>query len=416
MHTLFDRLDRAIARRRDEQIAFVQRLVQARSDNPFTPETSDPAAPVEREVAALIAAQLSDLGFEPELNGLTPERPNVVARLRGADGGPALILNGHMDTVPAGSGWTRDPWGGAIEAGRLYGRGALDMKASLAMMIYAAAALHDSAIPLAGDLVLTFVVDEEPGGCSPFGTAYLLEQGLTGSAAIVTEPENTTITIGHRGGFRFKLTTHGEAAHTGLDAWERGERGRNAILDMTRAIAALQDLPIPMDDSPAFPGRRPVFTFPTLIAGGTSINTVPDTCTAYGDVRLLPGADAAAVERLVRDRLDALPGLRYTLEPLLAVPPVAIAPDHPLVEALAAHTAEITGQTPARLGCGPWNDGWMFITRGIPAVCGFGPNGGGMHAPDEFVELDSLLDSTRILARAVVDYLGVAEAREMRKD
>ena len=73
----------------------------------------------------------------------------------------------------------------------------------------------------------------------------------------------------------------------------------------------------------------------------------------------------------------------------------------------ARRTEEVVGHTPTRLGCGPWNDGWMFISRGIPAVCGFGPNGGGVHAPDEYIELDSLIESTRIVARAVVDYLGV---------
>jgi len=334
-------------------------------------------------------------------------RPNVLAWVRGASRARTLILNGHMDTVMPSPLWTRDPFGAAIEEGRLYGLGALDMKASLSVFVYATRALLEVGVRLGGDLALAFAVDEEPGAYSPFGTAYLLEHGLRGTTAIVGEPENTNITVGHRGGYRFRLVVRGEAAHSGLLAWERGAIGRNAIRDMARAITALDGLVIPHDETPAFPGRRSVFTFPTTIAGGTAINTVPDECVACGDVRLLPGADAATVEALIRERLDAIPALDYTLERLLFVPPVEIATDHPLVQMLARHVESVTGIVPTRLGCGPWNDGWMFITRGIPAICGFGPNGQGAHAPDEYVELDSVIATTRIYVRAIVDYLGV---------
>ncbi|RPI96923.1 MAG: M20 family peptidase [Chloroflexi bacterium] len=401
----FTRLDEIILRNRDEQIAFLQALVRTRSANPFIPDTSDPDEPIERAVATMIDRQLRAIGMEPEFKGVSMERPNVVAVLRGTGRKRALILNGHMDTVMPSPLWTLDPFGGTIRDGRLYGLGALDMKASLSVFVYVAKALLEAEIALAGDLILTFVVDEEPGGCSRFGTSYLLENGVTGTAVIIAEPESTNVTIGHRGGYRFRLITRGEATHTGLEAWERGEKGKNAITDMARAITALQGLALPFDRTPAFPGRKPVLTFPTLIQGGVSINAVPDQCVAYGDVRLLPGCDADTVERRIRAALDAVPGLDYALERLLFVPAVEIAPDEEIVRVLARHTAVITGQMPTRLGCGPWNDGWMFITRGIPAICGFGPTGAGVHGPDEYVELDSVIDVTRIVARAVIDYL-----------
>lgn len=413
MNRLFHHLDDLIDRRRDEHVAFLQALVHTRSANPFTPDTSDPDEPVERAVAHLLAERLRTMGLSPALSGVSDARPNVCAVWPGGnpDRTRALILNGHMDTVMPGSLWTRDPFGAAIDAGRLYGLGALDMKASLSMCVFAVQALVDAGLHPGGDLVLAFVVDEEPGAYSPFGSAYLLEHDLAPfahrAAALVAEPMNDNVTIGHRGGYRFRLVVHGAAAHTGLLAWERGELGKNAIADMAQAITALDGLALPHDVTPAFPGRRPVFTFPTLIQGGVSINAVPDQCTAYGDVRLLPGCDAATVESALRARLDRVPGLAYTLEPLLFVPAVAIAPDHALVETLVRHTQAVAGHTPTRLGCGPWNDGWMFITRGIPAVCGFGPNGAGVHAPDEYVELDSLIATTRIVARTIVEYLGV---------
>jgi acetylornithine deacetylase/succinyl-diaminopimelate desuccinylase-like protein len=406
---IFSRLDDHIVQNHPVQIAFLQQLIQANSANPFTPDTTNPNTPVERDVAYLMAAKLREIGLKPELKGVSPARPNVLARLRGVNHAKTLILSGHMDTVMPSPLWRRDPFGGVIEGRALYGLGALDMKASLSVAISVAHAIRDIGIHLNGDLVLAFVVDEEPGGCSPFGSAYLLEQGLSGTAAIVMEPENTNITIGHRGGYRFKLTVHGEAAHTGLAAWERREKGKNAISGMAQAVAALSNLNIPYVETPAFPDRKPVFTFPTLIQGGTSINTVPDECIGYGDARLLQGVDAATLDSLICQRLDAVPDLDYTLEQLLFVPAVEISPDSEIVQILSYHTTPITGQEPTRFGCGPWNDGWMFITRHIPAVCGFGPNGGGVHSPEEHVNLDSLLDTTRILARAVIDYLGIVE-------
>jgi succinyl-diaminopimelate desuccinylase len=407
----FTHLDEIITRHRDEQIAFLQALVRARSANPFIPDTSDPSEPIERAVAYLIHDKLREIRLEPEFKGESRERPNVIATLRGTGPtGRALILNGHMDTVMPSPLWTFDPFGAEIRDGRLYGLGALDMKASLSVFVFVAKALIEVGVTLGGDLILTFVVDEEPGGCSRFGSSYLLENGLSGSAAVVAEPENTNVTIGHRGGYRFRLITHGEAAHTGLEAWERGTQGKNAVVDMARAVEALQGLALPFDRTPAFPDRKPVLTFPTMIQGGVSINAVPDQCVAYGDVRLLPGCDADTVESLIRARLDALPGLDYTLDRLLFVPAVEIAPDEKIVRVLARRAAEITGQTPITLGCGPWNDGWMFITRGIPAVCGFGPNGAGVHGPDEYVTLDSVIATTRIYARAVIDFLGMTKS------
>lgn len=401
----FVHLDEAILRNWDEQVAFLQSIIRARSANPYTPDTTDPHEPIERDVANLIYAKLRTIGAKPSYVGVSEERPNVAATLKGRTSDRALILNGHMDTVMPNPNWTRDPFGAEISVGRLYGLGALDMKASLSMFVYVAKALFEAGVELGGDLHLTFAVDEEPGAYSRFGTAYLLEHGLHGTAAIVAEPENTNVTTGHRGGYRFRLTVYGEAAHTGLLAWERGEIGKNAISMMARAITALDRMPLPYEETPAFPGRKPVFTFPTMIEGGVSINAVPDTCVAYGDVRVLPGADAETVECLIREQLDAIPGMEYKLERLLFVPAVEIPPQTDIVQILVRHTAALTGRQPTTLGCGPWNDGWMFISRGIPAICGFGPNGAGVHAPDEYVELDSLLTTTRILARAVVEYL-----------
>jgi len=202
----------------ESEIEFLQRLVRANSVNAYTADTSSPDVPVEAEVTAIILEKMRQLAWRPALHGISSRRPNVLCTLPGADeGGRTLILTIHMDTVPASQAYTRDPWGAQIENGRLYGVGAADAKAQISAFIYAVHTLELAGIQLAGNLKLAFVVDEETGACSPYGTRYLLEQGLlSGNAVIVGEPGDRKVAIGHRGVYRFKIRTQGESVHTGL--------------------------------------------------------------------------------------------------------------------------------------------------------------------------------------------------------
>ncbi len=260
----FTNLSHIIHERFTSEVEFLQQLVRANSVNTYTAEASPPDGPVEAEVAAIVHAKLRQLGWQPALYGVSPERPNVLCTLPAAEeAGRTLILTIHMDTVPASQAYTRDPWGAQIENGRLYGLGAADAKAQIAAFIYAAHALELAGVRLAGNLTLAFVVDEETGACSPYGTQYLLEQvGLRGDAAIVGEPGDRKVAIGHRGLYRFKVRTRGESVHTGLQEWEFKTRGRNATLDMVRIIQALSSCTFPHTPSEAFPGRKNVLTFP----------------------------------------------------------------------------------------------------------------------------------------------------------
>ncbi len=389
-----------------QQVEFLQRMVCARSTNPFLPESSPPDVPVEEEVAAVIHQELHRLGFKAELIGVSPQRPNVVCHLPGSGKTEkTLILTTHMDTVEP-SDYTRDPWGAQIEEGRLYGVGAADAKAQIAAFIYATHALREAGITLAGRVTLAFVVDEEPGACSPYGTRYLLEQGLLhGDAAMIGEPGNRMIAIGHRGIYRFRLQIRGEATHTGVKSWEQGRRGRNAILDMARLALALADYSLPATRSEAFPHRKSVLTFPTLIRGGSGINVVPGWCEAYGDVRLLPGMSADEVKRLIKDQLDRLAIATYRLDDVLFVPAAETGPQTEIVQALATAVETITGVRPRLEGSGPACDGWMFITRGIPTVCGYGVTCGGVHGADEWVDLVSLRMVTEVYALTIMQYL-----------
>ena len=276
-------------------------------------------------------------------------------------------------------------------------------------MIYAAHTIREAGITLAGQVTLAFVVDEEPGACSRFGTQYLFERGLLGGdAAIIGEPGNSQVSIGHRGLYRFRLLVRGEATHTGRRAWEQQRQGRNAILEMARVSLALAAMPMPETTSEAYPGRKSVLTFPTLIRGGSGINVVPDLCEAYGDVRLLPGLSAATVKDLIKEQLRALSVDAYQLDDLLVVPPAETPPRAEIVQALARAVERITGVHPPVAGGGPACDGWMFTTRGIPTICGYGVSCGGVHGADEWVDLESLRILTEVYAQTILDYLGIS--------
>jgi len=391
-----------------EEITFLQHLVQSRSNNSFTPEKSPPDVAVEQQVAAVIRDQMQRLGLAATLHGVSAQRPNVLCSLPGTDpNGKTLILTTHMDTVEPVAAYTRDPFGAEIEGGRLYGLGAADAKAQIAAFIYAALAVRRAGVRLKGNLTLAFVVDEESGASSPYGTRYLLEQGvLSGDAAIVGEPGNRKIATGHRGVYRFRVRTFGETVHTGLKEWEEGTRGHNAALDMAQLTLMLTQCSLPYTPSPSFPGRRPVLTFPTLIHGGNAVNMVPGQCEAYGEVRLLPGTSEEEIKGTLTGCFDRS-GVSYELETVAFVPSAAIPQESEVVECISSAIEALTGQRLRREGGGPACDGWMFIARGIPAVCGYGVACGGVHGADEWVDIASLRTATEVFAQTIVGYLGV---------
>jgi succinyl-diaminopimelate desuccinylase len=247
------------------------------------------------------------------------------------------------------------------------------------------------------------------GACSPYGTRYLLEQGLLqGDAAVIGEPGNRMIAIGHRGIYRFRIQIKGEATHTGIKAWEHGRGGRNAILDMARIAMARAEQELPQTPSAAFPNRKSVLTFPTLIRGGTGINVVPGSCEAFGDVRLLPGMAADEIKTHIKAQLERLGIVTYRLDDVLFIPAAETDPQGAIVQVLATAVETITGVRLRLEGSGPACDGWMFITRGIPTVCGYGAECGGVHGADEWVDLASMRAVTEVYAHTMLRFCGDA--------
>lgn len=391
----------------EEQIVLLERLVAAKSANPYTPERSDPHDPVEREVADILIQTLKDVGVGVKVMGASKERPNVVGLTGKLRSRKSIALSGHMDTVMPQVNGGRDPFLPIRRGDRLYGLGVLDMKASLAAMVFVARVIQRLKIQLGGKLWLIFSVDEEPGACSTLGTRYVLNNGVSPKAAIVTEP-GTHLGLGHRGGYRFKLTTKGESAHTGSGAWQKKIKGKNAIVEMMRVVKALNSAwDLPFKAAKAFPGKKPVFTFPTLISGGRSINVVPDKCEAYGDVRLMPGNSDRQVRLWIEERLQTLGKIDYAIEDLLYVPAVETEEKDEVVEAMVRAYSHLYGTPVLAEGIGPWNDGWMFVQRDIPTIVQVPLEGAGAHSTDEWVSLSSLKELTVLLTLTVVEFLGM---------
>lgn len=396
---------RAVAATFPEEVAFVSSLVKAKSTNPYTPGDSPLHETVEGEVPALIFNKLKEIGLSPKYVGPSRERMNVIAEWGEKRGRNCLMLNGHMDTAPVDPKNETGLFSGVVRAGNLYGIGALDMKATLAAYIFAVKALMTTKTKLAGKLMLAFVVDEESGACSKYGTQYLLENGVLPKACLIGEHGSKHIRIGQRGIYRFKIVVKGKAVHTGVSAWERKEDGHNAIVDMGRVIETLQDLAIPYKTSKMFEGRKPVFTFPTKIEGGVGLNVVPESCVAYGDVRLLPGNSDAQVKLLLIEKLVKL-GIDYEIVDLVYSPAVEMDPHDPLVLVLQKVAKDVTGINSSVAVSGPATDAWMMVKRDIPTIMGFGPDGGGEHGRKEWVNLESLQKVTEIYAHLIAEYLG----------
>jgi len=240
----------------------------------------------EKEVAEFIASWFDKRKFDPVLTEAACNRPNVEVRLQGEDEGSTndktLVFNGHMDVVPAGSGWSHDPFGGEITNGRVYGRGSGDMKGGLAAIMIALEILKRKVLKkLSGSILFQAVVDEEKGG--RFGTYDLVRRGLKGDFGIVAEPTSLNLCVAHKGIVTFEVTTHGKAAHASVP-----EAGVNAILEMHKVVEALTRYSGHLSRSV----RHPLLGSPTLnigvIEGGTKSNVVPDSCWISAERRTVP--------------------------------------------------------------------------------------------------------------------------------
>lgn len=390
---------------RGDALALARALVAVDSRNP----SLTPGAPGEREAASLLAAVLRDWGFQVDVRDAAPGRPNVVARIgggaAGAPGGattasgasaggaraPTLMFNGHLDVVGT-EGMSHPPFEPMVREGRLYGRGAADMKGGIAAMCAAAVRAADAGI--AGEIVIAAVADEEYGSA---GTRALVASGVRADAAIVTEPTRLAIMPAHRGFVWLDVLVHGVAAHG-----SRWEIGVDAIRHAGLLLAELDQL-----DAELLPTRHhPLLGRPSLhaslIEGGTGMSTYPDRCLLRLERRTIPGESAEAVLAEVEAAMARVRARRPTFEGearvALAQPPSDVAADAPVVRALGAAARAVQGTVPAIEGMSAWTDCAILNAAGIPAVC-FGPGDiAQAHAAEEWIIIEEIERATAILA------------------
>jgi acetylornithine deacetylase len=382
--------------RPDAIAGLLERLVATPSVNPILV----PGAAGEAQVAQVLAAACRTAGLEVAVEEAAPGRPNVVAVLRGRDPGRgrSLMLNGHTDTV--GEAGMAEPFTPVRSGDRLYGRGALDMKASLAAMVAAAAAVGESGSPPRGNVVLTFVADEEYLSA---GTEAVVH-GHRADAAIVTEPTGLRLCLAHKGFVWARVRTEGRAAHGSDPA-----AGIDAIAHMGRVLAGLERLErevLPRSTHPLV-GRPSVHA--SVVSGGEGLSTYPPSCVLDLERRTLPRESEADVRRELTELLDRLraadPRFTATLEVTGSRPGLDIPGDAPIVETLSAACRRVTGSAPEQMGVAYWCDAAILTQHGIPTVV-FGPSGEGLHAAVEYVDLPSAVACAQILADTITEFCG----------
>ncbi len=391
---------------RGDALALTRALVAVDSRNP----SLAPGAPGERAVAELLGATLTDWGFKVDLIESRPGRPNVLARIGGGHGGRSLMLNGHLDTVDV-VGMTHAPFTPEERDGRLYGRGATDMKAGIAAMCAAAARASDigsgtssdtaSGSGLGGEVIIAAVVDEE---FESLGTRTLLEAGVRAHAAIVTEPTRLAIAPAHRGFAWATVTVHGRAAHG-----SRYDIGVDAITHAALLLAELDAYyrAVLTQRTHALLGHASLHA--GTITGGTGISTYPDRCTFSVERRTVPGERgsdfAAEIEAVIARVRTRVPELHATVAVDLVQEPNDVSLDDAIVIALrSACSAE---GAPARVeGLSCWTDAALLTAAGIPAIC-YGPGDIALaHAVEEYVATDEISRATAVLTRLVTDWCG----------
>jgi acetylornithine deacetylase/succinyl-diaminopimelate desuccinylase family protein len=364
----------------------------------------------EREVATFLKEFLSDEGIDARLRPVEKDRPNVIAVLKGSGGGKSLMLNGHTDTVPA---YEMDipPFTPKVEKGRLYGRGALDMKGGLGSMAMAMLAIKRSRMKLRGDLFFTAVVGEEE---KSEGTEDVVLRGPKADAAIVGEPTDMAIQPSHRGLEWLNVHFFGKAAHGG-----QAEKGVNAISMASRFVREVESELLPKLRAT----KSRYMLSPTLnlgvIEGGQQPSSVADHCVIRLDRRWVPEEDLQQVFTEIYDIFDKLKkeDQRFkaklvrdpsNMETMTHVPNV-VSTSHPVVRALQVAAKEVTKRPPKVTSFWGWTDAALLTHYGhIPSVI-FGPGGAGAHARTEYVLTDDLLKCTHIYALAATEVCGVGK-------
>lgn len=396
----------------DEQLRFLQELVRVPTDTP--PGNNAPHA--ER-----LAELLKAMGFDAEKYPVPADEvkayglqtlTNLIVR-RPYGSGRTIALNAHGDVVPPGEGWTKDPYGGEIENGKMYGRATAVSKSDMSSFTFAVRALESLGLPLKGGVELHFTYDEEFGGEK--GPGWLLAKGLTQPDLMIAAGFSYQVVTAHNGCLQMEVTVNGKSGHaavpdTGIDALQAAVQIMNALYAQNTLYKSVRS-------------QVQGITHPYLnigqIAGGTNTNVIPGRVSFKLDRRMIPEENPVEVEARIRQVIaDAARDFSTQSGKTVDVQVQRILMCHamrplpgnkPLVDALVKHASELFGEPIPALGTPLYTDVRLYVERGIPGVIyGAGPRTVGdsnAKRADEHIDLEDLRRATKVVARTLLDLL-----------
>lgn len=353
-----------------------------------------PGGAGEARIADFIANWLKSAGIEVIINEPVEGRPNVVGIVRGTGGGRTLMLNAHTDTV--GVTGMKQPHQPVVKDGRLYGRGAFDMKGGLAAILLAAAAARR--LHLRGDVILTAVVDEEHAS---LGTSSIIKRWHA-DGAILTEPTGLEICVAHKGFVWLEVETQGTSAHG-----SRPDLGIDAITKMGKVLVGLDRLGQSLHSGTRHPLLGTGSLHASLIRGGQELSSYPERCVLSVERRTLPGETAQSTANDITWICSQIhaedPSFTAEVRVLMEQAPLEVSLHEPVVQIIHRQATRLLGHELAYTGFWGWMDSAILASAGIPAVI-FGPGGSGAHAAVEWVDLASVEHCTNVLIATIEEF------------
>ncbi len=408
----------AVDKHRDSAIDFLRSLLKVPS-----------VTGKEKEVQGIIVAKYNEIGLKVDMWDLDPDqlakapeyvetghsyrgRPNLVGLLKGMGGGRSLVLNGHVDVIPPEprEAWDIDPWGAEIREGKIFGRGASDMKSGIATMVMAVENIIKAGVKLKGDVIIETVIDEE---YSSNGTLGCILRGYKGDAGISCEASDLEIQPSATGSMWFEITVQGRSASMSriweaVSAVDKGYR-------IAQAVKEYQEIRLSEKTHPLYKDPRAALAcFVGMFNAGTYPSSSPDVCVIKGRIGLLPSENPLRVQQnfidYIRKVSDSDPWLKdhqpevyfkgYRGEP------AEIPVEHPINNTLKRCFKDVTGKEPVVKGHEGATDARVLIKYGIPTTI-FGPGTiTQMHATNEWVKVDNFVDAMKVLATAITDWCG----------
>ena len=404
----YQQLDNWIDSHFNEQVEFLQQLIQVPTDTP--PGNNAPHA--ER------AADLLDaMGLQTERHPVPAELvkaaglqtiTNLIVR-RNYGEGPTIALNAHGDVVPPGEGWIHKPYGGEIDNGKIYGRAAAVSKCDFSTYAFAVRALESLGVKLNGNVELLFTYDEEFGG--EVGPAWLLQNKLIQPDLMIAAGFSYQVITAHNGCLQMEVTVHGKMAHAAIPA-----SGIDALQGATKILTALYaQNTLYQSITSKVEGITHPYLNVGMIEGGTNTNVVPGRVTLKLDRRMIPEENPAEVEANIRQVIAVAAaqtaGVTVDVKRILLANALKPLPGNkPLVDALQKHASDVFGEAIPALGTPLYTDVRIFCEAGIPGVIyGAGPRTvleSNAKRADENLDLNDLRRATKVIARSLLDLLG----------